>query len=67
MTAQLTPAGFTPTSLARTTRNPPARAQAETTTPRSWLDRLLRRREPTVYHRCLAVHIHHAGPHSALS
>jgi hypothetical protein len=34
---------------------------------RSWLDRLLpRRRQPTTYHRCLAIHIHFAGPHSAL-
>jgi hypothetical protein len=33
---------------------------------RSWLGRLLRRREPTAYHRCLAIHIHFAGPHSAL-
>jgi hypothetical protein len=35
---------------------------------RSWLDRLLRRRrEPSTYQRCLAIHIHFAGPHSALS
>lgn len=32
-----------------------------------WLARLLRRRQPTTYHRCLAIHIHFAGPHSALS
>jgi hypothetical protein len=32
-----------------------------------WLARLLRRREPTTYHRCLAIHIHYAGPRSALS
>jgi len=38
---------------------PPARV--------SWLGRLLRRREPTTYHRCLAIHIHYAGPRSALS
>ena len=33
----------------------------------AWLGRLLHRREPTTYHRCLAIHIHYAGPHSALS
>ncbi len=33
----------------------------------SWLARLLRRRELTTYQRCLAVHIHFAGPRSALS
>ena len=34
----------------------------------SWLGRwLMRRREPTAYQRCLAVHIHFAGPRSALS
>jgi hypothetical protein len=31
------------------------------------LRRWFRRREPTVFHRCLAVHIHFAGPRSALS
>jgi hypothetical protein len=34
---------------------------------RSWLMRLIRRPEPTVFHRCLAVHIYHAAPRSALS
>jgi hypothetical protein len=33
---------------------------------RSWLG-LFRRPEPTTYQRCLAVHIHFAGPHSHLS
>jgi hypothetical protein len=33
---------------------------------RSWLD-LFRRREPSTYQRCLAVHIHFAGPRSHLS
>ena len=33
----------------------------------SWLGRWLGRRQPTTYHRCLAIHIHFAGPHSALS
>ncbi|HEV2548299.1 MAG TPA: hypothetical protein VGU20_13250 [Stellaceae bacterium] len=31
------------------------------------LRRWFRRREPTVFQRCLAVHIHFAGPRSALS
>jgi hypothetical protein len=35
---------------------------------RSWFGRLLPRRyEPTTFHRCLAIHIHFAGPRSALS
>jgi hypothetical protein len=34
---------------------------------RTWLGRLLNRPEMTTYQRCLAVHIHYAGPHSALS
>ena len=34
---------------------------------RSWFGRLLQRREVTTYQRCLAVHIHSSGPHSALS
>jgi hypothetical protein len=34
---------------------------------RSWIGRLLHRRETTTYQRCLAVHIHYAGPRSALS
>jgi len=33
----------------------------------SWFARWLGRREPTTYQRCLAIHIHFAGPHSALS
>jgi hypothetical protein len=33
----------------------------------SWIDRLLRRQEPTLYQRCLAVHLHFAGPNSALT
>ena len=33
----------------------------------SWLARLVRRRQPTTYQRFLAVHIHFAGPHSAMS
>ena len=43
------------------------RAYAETSRP-SLLDRILHRRKTsTVYQRCLAVHIHFAGPRSALS
>jgi hypothetical protein len=34
---------------------------------RSWLRRWFGRREPTAYQRCLAIHIHYAGPRSALS
>jgi hypothetical protein len=34
---------------------------------RTWVGRILRKRETTTYQRCLAVHIHFAGPHSALS
>ncbi len=33
----------------------------------SWFSRILRRRQPTTYERCLAIHIHYAGPRSALS
>lgn len=32
----------------------------------SWFRRWFGRRKPTTYQRCLAVHIHFAGPHSAL-
>jgi len=48
----------------------PLERQAPTPTARqrnSWLGRWLGRREPTTYHRCLAIHIHFAGPRSALS
>jgi hypothetical protein len=45
----------------------PAPAPHAPTPRQNWLGRLLHRREATVYQRCLAVHIHHAGPHSALS
>jgi hypothetical protein len=33
----------------------------------SWINRVFRRREPTLYQRCLAVHVHFAGPNSALT
>jgi hypothetical protein len=36
-------------------------------TERPLLKRLFGRAEPTTYHRCLAVHIHHAGPRGGLS
>jgi hypothetical protein len=49
-------------------RSEPRRPASRPVVRRSWLDRLLwRRREPSTYHRCLAIHIHFAGPHSALS
>jgi hypothetical protein len=32
-----------------------------------WLGRVLVRRQPTAYQRCLAIHIYYAGPRSALS
>lgn len=48
-------------------RRPPRPAIARAEARSTWLARLLRRREPTTYHRCLAIHIHFAGPHSALS
>ncbi|MDB5409631.1 MAG: hypothetical protein JWL84_4543 [Rhodospirillales bacterium] len=66
MAAQLTQTGLSPKFIVRS-RVSPQQAQGPATLQRSWIDRLLRRREPTVYHRCLAVHIHHAGPRSALS
>jgi hypothetical protein len=45
-----------------------AAGQVDGKTPRrTWLGRLLNRREMTTYQRCLAVHIHYAGPRSALS
>jgi hypothetical protein len=52
MAAKLTPAGFT--------------AKFLTMSPGLWLHRLLHRREPTLYQRCLAIHIHHAKSNSAL-
>ena len=32
-----------------------------------WFDALRRRRQPSTYQRCLAVHIHFASPRSTLS
>jgi hypothetical protein len=34
---------------------------------RSWFAALIRRPEPTTFHRCLAVHMHYAAPRSSLS
>jgi hypothetical protein len=48
----------------------PLERAATVPTPRqcnSWLGRWLGRRQPTTFQRCLAIHIHYAGPHSALS
>jgi hypothetical protein len=44
-----------------------APARAGGTGARSWFAALWPRRQPTLYQRCLAVHIHYAGPRSALS
>jgi len=39
----------------------PARAEsAAREEPRSWLQRLTRRRTPSLFHRCLAIHIANA-------
>ncbi len=61
-----------PAPLCRVTVNRPAKPQ-EQPRPiqpllerRSWIARWLGRSEPTVYQRCLAVHLHFAGPRSAL-
>jgi len=40
---------------------------APTAERRSWLAALIRRPEPTTFHRCLAVHMHYAAPRSSLS
>lgn len=45
----------------------PRRAPPVRPTLRHWLKTWLLRRPPTTYQRCLAVHIHYAGPRSALS
>ena len=45
--------------------NEPARPASPR--PRTLLDRLLLRREPTTFQRCLAVHMHYAAPHKTLS
>jgi hypothetical protein len=45
----------------------PKAAGAQKRKAGSWLTALWPRREPTLYQRCLAVHIHYAGPRSGLS
>jgi len=45
----------------------PARRNVAATERPSWFSWLLRRQEPTVYHRCLAVHLHFAENNSALT
>jgi hypothetical protein len=42
------------------------RAAAETASPPSWLDRLFRRNPPSIYQRCLAMHIAAASLSSEL-
>ena len=34
---------------------------------RSWIEMWRRRREPSTYQRCLAVHIHYAAPRGGFS
>jgi hypothetical protein len=47
---------------------PVSRPKTAAQPPRnSWIKRLLWRQEPTLYQRCLAVHLHFAGPNSALT
>ena len=48
-------------------RPPRARLAPPAPPSPSLLDRWLGRRKPTTFHRCLAIHIHFAGPRSALS
>ncbi len=59
-----------PLRLATPTRPAKPQEQHRPTQPlrerSSWLARWLGRREPTTYHRCLAIHLHFAGPRSAL-
>lgn len=45
----------------------PRRATPLRPSLRHWLKTWLHRQPPTTYQRCLAVHIHYAGPRSALS
>jgi hypothetical protein len=55
----------------RTVEQRPARATKPVAMPvpkpLPWLRRLFVRREPTAYHRCLAIHIHYASQHRTLS
>jgi hypothetical protein len=56
---------LSPRRVARTARvaRPQEPASVAAAAP-TWLQRVLGRREPTTYQRCLAVHIHFAGPNS---
>jgi len=48
-------------------RRPFARASAERLRPSFWrFGRWFERKKPTLYQRCLAVHIHHASPQTSL-
>ena len=51
----------------RVTRAPVAAAVPSTPAAARSCRRALHRQAPTMFHRCLAVHLHHAGPRSALS
>jgi len=57
------------TSRAQTSplRAPELRRAAPVAPPRpTGIARWLGRRQPTLYHRCLAIHMHFASPRSAL-
>jgi hypothetical protein len=48
-------------------RRPFATASAERLRPSFWrFGRWFGRKKPTLYQRCLAVHIHHASPQTSL-
>jgi hypothetical protein len=49
------------------TRKEKRSAHAPPAPPIPWIRRWFARPEPSAYQRCLAVHIHFAGPRSALS
>ena len=52
---------------AATPRRPEQRRSAQPPRERgSWLGRWFGRRQPTTYHRCLAIHMYFAAPRSAL-
>lgn len=64
------PAISAPLRLAPPTAAPRRQEQRRSAQPprerNSWLDRWLGRRQPTTYHRCLAIHMYFAAPRSAL-
>ncbi len=45
----------------------PAQGAAPVAKKTSWLAAWRQRREPTLFQRCLAVHIHFAGPRGGMS